>query len=67
MRMSMQKAYLEMEHYNKLEIADMIARARNSYLNRNECEVTDTYAAIDNFVNYLYAMILAPEVTIADD
>jgi ribosome-associated translation inhibitor RaiA len=65
--MSMQKAYLEMEHYNKLEIADMIARARNSYLNRNECEVTDTYAAIDNFVNYLYAMILAPEVTIADD
>lgn len=63
----MQKAYLEMEHYNKLEIADMIARARNSYLNRNECEVTDTYAAIDNFVNYLYAMILAPEVTIADD
>lgn len=65
--MSMQKAYLEMEHYNKLEIADMIARARNSYLNRNECEVTDTYAEIDNFVNYLYAMILAPEVTIADD
>lgn len=63
----MQKAYLEMEHYNKLEIADMIARARNSYLNRNECEATDTCAAIDNFVNYLYAMILAPEVTIADD
>lgn len=63
----MQKAYLEIEHYNKLEIADMIARARNSYLNCNECEVTDTYAAIDNFVNYLYAMILAPEVTIADD
>ncbi len=63
----MQKAYLEMEHYNKLEIADMIARARNSYLNCNECEVTDTYAAIDNFVNYLYAMILAPEVTVADD
>lgn len=63
----MQKAYLEMEHYNKLEIADMIARARNSYLNCNEGEVTDTYAAIDNFVNYLYAMILAPEVTVADD
>lgn len=63
----MQKAYLEIEHYNKLEIADMIARARNSYLNCNECEVTDTYAAIDNFVNYLYAMILAPEVTAADD
>ena len=63
----MQKAYLEIEHYNKLEIADMIARARNSYLNCNECEVTDTYAAIDNFVNYLYAMILAPEVTVADD
>ncbi len=63
----MQKAYLEMEHYNKLEIADMIARARNSYLNCNECEVTDTYAAIDNFVNCLYAMILAPEVTVADD
>lgn len=63
----MQKAYLEIEHYNKLEIADMIARARNSYLNCNECEVTDTYAAIDNFVNYLYAMILALEVTVADD
>lgn len=63
----MQKAYLEIEHYNKLEIADMIARARSSYLNCNECEVTDTYAAIDNFVNYLYAMILAPEVTVADD
>ena len=63
----MQKAYLEIEHYNKLEIADMIARARNSYLNCNKCEVTDTYAAIDNFVNYLYAMILAPEVTVADD
>lgn len=63
----MQKAYLEMEHYNKLEIADMIARARNSYLNCNEFEVTDTYAAIDNFVNYLYAMILAPEVAVADD
>lgn len=63
----MQKAYLEMKHYNKIEIADMIARARNSYLNCNECEVTDTYAAIDNFVNYLYAMILAPEVTVADE
>lgn len=63
----MQKVYLEMEHYNKLEIADMIARARSSYLDCNECEATDTYAAIDNFVNYLYARILAPEATVADD
>lgn len=64
----MQKAYLEIEHYNKLEIADIIARARSSYLDCNECEVTDTYtAAIDNFVNYLYARILAPEATVADE
>lgn len=63
----MQKEYLEIEHYNKLEIADMIARARSSYLDCNECEVTDTCAAIDNFVNYLYARILAPEATVADD
>ena len=63
----MQKLYLEMEHYNKLEIADMIARARSSYFDCNECEVTDTYAAIDNFVNYLYARILAPEATVADE
>lgn len=63
----MQKEYLEIEHYNKLEIAGMIARARSSYLDCNECEVTDTYAAIDNFVNYLYARILAPEATVADE
>ena len=63
----MQKSFLEIEHYNKLEIADMIARARISYFDCNECEVTDTYAAIDNFVNYLYARILAPEATVADD
>lgn len=63
----MQKAYIEMEHYNKLEIANMVAQARRSYLDCNECEVADTYAAIDNFVNYLYARILAPEVTVADD
>ena len=63
----MQKSFLEIEHYNKLEIADMIARARISYFDCNECEVTDTYAAIDNFVNYLYARILAPEATVADE
>lgn len=63
----MQKEYLEIEHYNKLEIAGMIARARSSYLDCNECEVTDTYAAIESFVNYLYARILAPEATVADD
>lgn len=63
----MVKEYLRVEYYNKLEIANMIAQARSSYLDCNECEVTDTYAAIDNFVNHLYARILAPEVTVADD
>ena len=63
----MQREYLEVKHYNKVEIAGMIARARSSYLDCNECEGTDTYAAIDNFVNYLYARILAPEATIADE
>lgn len=63
----MQKAYLEMEHYNKIEIAGMIARARSSYLDYNECNGADTYAAIDNFVNYLYARILTPKATVADD
>lgn len=63
----MQKTYLEIEHYNKLEIANMIARARSSYIDRNECEVDDTYAAIDGFVSYLYAQILAPEAAVADD
>lgn len=63
----MLKDYMKVEYYNKLEIANMIAHARSSYLDCNECEVTDTYAAIDNFVNYLYARILAPEATVADD
>lgn len=61
----MQKAYWEMKHYNKLEIADMIARARRNYLSCTDCEAT--LAAIDNFVIYLYASILAPEATVADD
>lgn len=63
----MLKDYMKVEYYNKLEIADMIARARSSYLDCNECEVTDTYAVVDSFVNYLYARVLAPEVTAADD
>lgn len=63
----MLKDYMKVEYYNKLEIANMIARERSSYFDCNECELTDTYAAIDNFVNYLYARILAPEATVADD
>lgn len=63
----MQKAYLEMEHYNKIEIADMIARARINYLSCIDHEVTDIYATVDNFVNYLYAHMFEPEATGADD
>lgn len=51
--------YQDIANFDKVEIMTMIANARSKYFTCNDRVEDDNFAAVDNFVNDLYAEILS--------